>query len=71
MIDLLGLLVLRVLNFSSPAVRVLRLSMNRLSGVFPLGLEKHRSLAELSLNPVPVGRRRREHEQQLTRRQRL
>jgi len=71
-IDLLGLLVLRVFNFSSPAVHVLRLSMNKLFGVFPLGFEQHRSLVELSLNPVPVGRRRHEHEQQqLTRRRRL
>jgi len=71
-IDLLGLLVLRVFNFSSSAVRILRLSMNRLSGVFPLGFEQLRSLAELFLNPVPVGRRRRKHEQQqLTRRRRL
>ncbi|TVU33655.1 hypothetical protein EJB05_25485, partial [Eragrostis curvula] len=34
----------------SPAVRVLRLSMNRLSGAFPVGFGQCRSLAELSLD---------------------
>ena len=35
---------------TSPAVRVLRLSMNRLSGAFPAGFGQCRSLVELSLD---------------------
>ncbi|XP_021308392.1 phytosulfokine receptor 1 [Sorghum bicolor] len=35
---------------ASPAVRVLRLSMNRLSGAFPAGFGQCRSLVELSLD---------------------
>ncbi|TKW38482.1 hypothetical protein SEVIR_1G117600v4 [Setaria viridis] len=39
----------------SPALRVLRLSMNRLSGAFPVGFGQCRSLAELSLDGNGIG----------------